>query len=89
MTDQEYERMRAQTAFAVQQGERWRQELAAEFAGLTDGTVVMINVVNGRYVTAASRIEAMNKFDQLFGKGTTLGFSFEVGRLVFIGGGIG
>ena len=88
MTDMEYERMRAQTAFAGEQGQRWKEEKAAEFAALRIGTVVMINVVNGHYVTAQNRIEAMDKFDQKFGKGTTLAFSFEVGRPVFIGGGI-
>ena len=88
MTDNEYERRRAATAFAGEQGKRWQEEKAAEFAALPVGTVVMINVVNGSYVTASNRIEAMDKFDQTFGKHTTLAFSFEVGRPVFIGGGI-
>ena len=82
------ERFRAHTSFAVQEGKRWRQEKAAEFAALSAGTVVMINVVNGEYVTAAGRLEAMDKFHQAFGKGTTLAYSFEVDRPVFIGGGI-
>jgi len=88
MTDYEYERMRTHTAFAVEQGKRWREEKAAELAGLPAGTVVMINVVNGRYVTAPNRLEAMAKFHQLFGENNTLAFSFEVDRPVIIGGGI-
>ena len=82
------DRFRAQNAFAVQEGERWRQEKAAELEALPAGTVVVINVVNGKYVTASSDLEAMDKFHQTFGKGTTLSYSFEVGRPVFIGGGI-
>jgi len=88
MTDKEYERRRAATMFAAEQGRRWREEKADEFATLPDGTVVMINVVNGSYVTAASDLEAMAKFDQMFGTGTTLAYSFTVGRPIFIGGGI-
>jgi len=88
MTDKEYERRRAATQFAVEQGKRWKEEKATEFAALPVGTVVMINVVNGNYVTAGSDLEAMDKFDQTFGKGTTLAYSFQVGRPIFIGGGI-
>ena len=88
MSEHDMERFRAQTAFAVQEGKRWRQEKAAEFDALPVGTVVMINVVNGSYVTAQDRLAAMDKFHQTFGNGTTLAYSFEVGRPVFIGGGI-
>ena len=89
MTNLQHERSRALTNFAVEQGERWRQEKAAEFDAIPVGTVVMINVVNGKYVTAGDRIEAMDKFDQSFGQGVTIGYTFEVGRPTFIGGGIG
>lgn len=88
MTYREHERRRAATAFAVEQGKRWREEKASEFDALPAGTVVMVNVVNGCYVMASNNLEAMDKFDQTFGKGTTLAFSFTVGRPVFIGGGI-
>ncbi len=88
MTENEQQRMRAQTAFAVQEGKRWREEKSDEFAALATGTVVAINVVNGGYVTASRDLEALDKFQQTFGKGTTLAYVFEVGRPVFIGGGI-
>ena len=88
MTQVEQERMRAQTAFAVQEGKRWREEKANEFKTLPIGTVVAINAVSGFYVTAASDLEAMDKFQQAFGKGTTLAYVFEIGRPMFIGGGI-
>lgn len=67
---------------------RKRQEKATEFDALPVGTVVMINGVNGCYVIGSDDLEAMDKFDQILGKGTTLAFSFTVGRPVFIGGGI-
>lgn len=89
MTVLEHERSRALTDFAVEQGERWRQEKAAEFKSLPIGTAVMLNVVNGKYVTGATRIEVMDKFDQAFGKGVTIGYSFKIGRPTFVGGGIG
>lgn len=89
ITALQHERSRALTNFAVEQGERWRQEKAAELDGLPVGTVVMINVANGEYITARNDIEAMDAFDQEFGKGVTIGYTYEVGRPTFIGGGIG
>ena len=89
MTDQEHERSKAATTFAVEHGKRWREAKAAELATLPAGTVVVINVTNGDFVTGPNRIEAMDTFHQTYGEGTTLSFSFEVGRPVFVGGGIG
>lgn len=88
MQDIDEERFEAQTEFAVREGERWRQQKRAELEGLSVGTVVMFNVISGEYVTAPNRLAAMDLFDQKFGARNTLGFSFEVGRPVFIGGGI-
>ena len=88
MQDIDPERFDAQTEFAVREGERWRQQKRAELEGLSVGTVVMFNVISGEYVTAPNRLEAMDRFHQTFGLNVTLGFSFEVGRPVFIGGGI-
>ena len=51
MTDDEYERRRAAAAFAGEQGTWWQKEKEAEFAALPVGTLVMINVINGSYVT--------------------------------------
>jgi hypothetical protein len=89
IADLQHLRARAMTSFAVEQGERWRQEKASELEALPVGTVVMINVVSGAYVTATTHIEAMDKFDQTFGKGVTIDYTFEVGRSTFIGGGLG
>jgi hypothetical protein len=88
MTESDQQRMRSQTAFASQEGKRWCEDKQSEFAALQVGTVVALNVVNGSYVTAVSDIEAMDRFQQTFGKGTTLAYVFEIGRPVFIGGGI-
>ncbi len=89
MHDADYERRRAQTEFAVAQGKRWREAKAAEIDELPAGTVVMFNVISGDYITAADRLEAIDKFHQKYGRGGALGFPFEVGRPVFVGGGIG
>lgn len=89
MTDYDHVRSRAQTEFAVAQGKRWREAKAAELAAYPIGTVVMFNVVNGEYVVADDRLAAIDKFHQKYGRGVTLGYSFEVGRPVFVGGGIG
>ena len=69
-------------------GIRWRAEKSAELAAPPVGTVAVFNVDIGQYVTATSRIDAMKNFHQTFGAGTILAYSFEVGRLVFIVGGI-
>jgi hypothetical protein len=87
MNESEQQRLRSQSAFASQEGKRWCEDKRAESAVLQTGTVVALNVINGSYVTAASDIEAMDRFQQTFGKGTTLAYVFEVGRPVFIGGG--
>ena len=88
MTEKERERFRNQTAFSAAEGQRWADEKAAEFEALPMGTIVMINVVNGEYVTADDRLQAIDKFHQKFGRHTTLSFSFEIGRPVIIGGGL-
>jgi hypothetical protein len=89
MDQAEIEMTRSETEFAVNQGKRWRAMKSAELAGLPDGKVVMFNVINGEYVLADDRLEALDKFHQKYGRGVTLGYSFEVGRPTFVGGGIG
>jgi hypothetical protein len=88
MASIEQERLRAQNAFAVQEGRGWCEEKAVELGRLAPGTVVVSNVVSGSYVTGTSRLDAMDKLHQALGKGTTLAVSLEVDRPVFIGGGI-
>jgi hypothetical protein len=88
MTEIGHERFSRQTAFAAAEGRRWAEQKAAELGLLPAGTVVMFNVANGAYVTGATRLEAMDKFHQAFGRNATLGYSLEVGRPAFVGGGI-
>jgi hypothetical protein len=83
----EPERCRARNEFVSNEGDYWLNRLAPELAKLPDGTALMINVVNGEYVTAPTRLEAMDKFDQKFGVNVTFGFLHQIGRPIFIGGG--
>ncbi len=83
----EPERSRARNEFVSKEGNYWLKRLASELAKLPDGTALVINVVNGEYVTAPTRLEAMDKFDQKFGVNTTFGFIHQIGRPIFIGGG--
>lgn len=83
----EPERCRARSEFVANEGDYWLNRLAPELEKLPDGTALVINVVNGEYVTAPTRLEAMDKFDQKFGVNTTFGFLHQIGRPIFIGGG--
>jgi hypothetical protein len=88
MTDAEIAEFRASTTAVAAAGKAWAARKAAEFAALPFGTVVMIDIASGDYVTAADRLAAADRFHARFGRATTQGYSFEVGRPVFIGGGI-
>jgi hypothetical protein len=68
-------------------GDRWLRHLEPELAGLAETTVVVINVETGEYVTAATRLGGLDRFEARFGKSTP-GFMHEIGRPVFIGGGV-
>jgi hypothetical protein len=81
-------RSRARSEFVGNEGDYWLQKLETELAKLPLYTVVVINVANGEFVTAGSRLEAMDKFDQRYGENTTFGFVHEIGRPVLIGGGV-
>jgi hypothetical protein len=83
----EPERCRARNEFVSGEGNYWLKRHAPELAKLPDGTALVINVANGDYVTAPTRLEAMDKFDQKFGVNTTFGFIHQIGRPIFIGGG--
>ena len=78
----------ARVEFVGKEGDYWLTKLAAEFSALPQGTAVVINIVNGEYVTAPTRLAAMEKFDQRFGANTTFGFVHEIGRPVYVGGGV-
>ena len=84
--DPEQRRKRAQ--FAQEQGEYWQQVHAEQLALLPDGTAVVINVVTGDFVTGSDWLVARTAFEQRFGKGATISWSFVVGRPYFVGGGL-
>ena len=86
--DIETQRSRTRVAFVGDEGRYWLKKLEHDLAKLPVGTAVVINIVNGEYVTASTRLGAMDLFDQKFGTNTTFGFVHEIGRPVFIGGGV-
>jgi hypothetical protein len=63
-------------------------EKKAELDTLPKGTVVLIDIATGNYVTAATWLAAHPIFAQRFGS-SALGFVYRVGERSFIGGGIG
>ena len=68
-------------------GDRWLQQLELELSKLAETTVVVINVLTGEYITAATRLGGLDRFEERFGKSAP-GFMHEIGRPVFIGGGV-
>jgi hypothetical protein len=82
------EQARARSTFACQQGEIWVARKQAELDILPKGTVVIIDIVTGHYVTAATWLAAHPLFLQRFGS-SALGFVHHVGERTFIGGGLG
>jgi hypothetical protein len=70
------------------QGERWIEKKRAEFDALPKGTVVIIDIVSGEFVTGKTLLEANPIFDQRFGSAAA-GHVYRVGERSFIGGGIG
>jgi hypothetical protein len=88
MTEVDMEQARARTAFTCQQGEVWAQRKERELAGLTRGTVVIIDIVSGEYVTGTTFLTAHPLFEQRFGT-SAMGYCLHVGEPTFIGGGIG
>ena len=69
-------------------GERWIARKSAELAGLPIGTVVIIDVETGEYVTAATAIDAMDEYDRRIGR-EMAGFIHQIGQVTFLGGGLG
>ena len=75
--DQERARRRASNEQTRKKGEAWVDRLKHELAGLSKGTVIVINCDTGEYVTAGSPLDAVNTFEQRFGK--TAGWMHEIG----------
>jgi hypothetical protein len=78
-SDPDYVTKRAQAVLA---------DLQSAIAGLAPGTVVVVDLVTGAFVTAPSRIEGLDAFEQRFGDGQTMGWLHQVGGGVVLGGGL-
>ena len=74
--------------FAEAQGTHWIKVHADALNALPHGTTVIINVTTGDYVTGTSWLAALEAYEQKFGRGRTLSWSYEVGRPLFVGGGV-
>ncbi len=88
MTELDLEQARARTAFTAEQGQIWVKRKETELEALPTGTVVIIDIATGDYVTGKNFLEANPIFDQRFGS-SALGFVHRVRDRTFIGGGIG
>jgi hypothetical protein len=88
MTEADLEQARARSAFTAEQGMIWVTRKKAELDALPLGTVVVIDIATGEYVTGTSFLETNPAFNQRFGS-SALGFVHRVGERTFIGGGIG
>lgn len=75
-------------AYARAEGERWLTALEPELSKLTKGTVIVINVATGEYETGQNQHEALRAYHARFGFNQTIGWVHEIGREIFIGGGV-
>ena len=82
------EQARARSVFAAEQGEIWVAKKRSELDALPKGTVVVIDIATGKYVTGKTWLQAHPAFAQRFGP-SALGYIYRVGERSFIGGGIG
>ena len=69
-------------------GRIWVEKKRAELDALPTGTVVVIEVETGDYVTGKTGLEAHHRFSERFGEPAP-GFVYRVRDMTFIGGGIG
>jgi hypothetical protein len=74
--------------FAERQGEHWKNVHAEAFSKLPVGTTVIIDVVSGEYVTGQEWFKTLAAYEQKFGRGRTISWTFEIGRPLFVGGGL-
>ena len=88
MGSRDLDQARARSAFTAEQGQLWLERKKSEIEALPKGTVVVIDIATGEYVTGKTWLEANPIFDQRFGT-SALGFVYHVGERTFIGGGIG
>ena len=88
MSARDLDQARARSEFSCEQGQLWIEKKKAEIDAIPRGTVVVIDIVTGEYVTAKTWLEAHPLFVQRFGS-SALGFVHHVGERTFVGGGIG
>ncbi len=79
---------RARSAFTAEQGKIWVARKQTLLDALPKGTVVIIDIATGDFVTGATYLDANPLFSQRFGA-SALGFVYRIGERTFIGGGIG
>jgi hypothetical protein len=87
MTATDIDQARARSKFACEQGEIWVAKKKTELDALPTGTVVLIDIVTGDYVTGKTFLEASPSFKQRFGA-SALGFVHRARDRTCIGGGV-
>ena len=71
----------------VEFGTDWQRRNKALIESMQIGTVVAVNIADGRYVTGRNGLEAMDEFERVFGLDAN-GWAFEVGVPITLGGGL-
>lgn len=88
MSTMDLDDLHAQTLRTAEQGDVWVRRKEAELEAMPQGTVVVIDVATGDYVTGRTWLEAHHLFVNRFGEGTP-GFVHRIRDRTFVGGGIG
>lgn len=87
ITDDDRSNTRSRIEAIGAAGKRWIAAKANELAKLPQGTVVLIDIETGDYVTARTYIAAQDEFDRRFGPDRTA-YEHQIGRSIFLGGGL-
>ena len=66
----------------------WLRAFDLWLTSLPTGKVVVVDLLTGDFVTAWSRIEALDAFEKEFGSGRTVGWLHEIGGGAVLGGGL-
>jgi hypothetical protein len=82
------QKLRADPGYVTARAEAVLADLHPTIAELAPGTVIVIDLVTGAFVTAPSRSEGLDAFERRFGAGQTMGWLHQVGGGVVLGGGI-
>ncbi len=81
-------RLRTDLDAVHQEAVYWQDVHRDRLAALPSGTTVVINVETGEYSTGDTWFAAQDAFDQLNSDPSVFGYSFTIGRPIFVGGGI-